>query len=56
MIEHFSFEEAKKLWHFTSTEAMALIDDITEKYGLDVQRKRGHLDGCGTPRTFRCTA
>ena len=43
MIEHFSFEEAKKLWHFTSTEAMVLIDSIAEKYDLDVQRKHGHL-------------
>ena len=43
MAEHFSFEDAKKLWHFTSTEAMTLIDNISEKYDLDLQRKRGHI-------------
>jgi len=43
MAEHFGYEDAKKLWHFTSTEAMRLIDEISEKYGLDFQRKRGHI-------------
>ena len=26
MIKRFNYEDAKKLWHFTSTEAMSLID------------------------------
>ncbi len=43
MVEHFSFEEAKRLWHFTSTEAMQLIDDLTDQYQLDLGRKRGHI-------------
>ncbi|WP_442862687.1 NAD(P)/FAD-dependent oxidoreductase [Acinetobacter sp. SM34] len=43
MIEHFSYADAKKLWHFTSTEAMALIDSIADQYDLDLQRKRGHI-------------
>lgn len=43
MIEHFSYEDAKKLWHFTSTEAMSLIDAIQTKYQLDLQRKYGHI-------------
>ena len=43
MIEHFSYADAKKLWHFTSTEAMSLIDQIQDRYQLDLQRKRGHI-------------
>lgn len=43
MIEHFSYADAKKLWHFTSTEAMSLIDSIADQYDLDLQRKRGHI-------------
>lgn len=43
MIEHFSYADAKKLWHFTSTEAMALIDSIADQYNLDLQRKHGHI-------------
>lgn len=43
MIEHFSYADAKKLWHFSSTEAMSLIDDIAAKYQLELQRKRGHI-------------
>ena len=43
MIERFSYEDAKKLWHFTSTEAMSLIDSIADQYDLDLQRKRDHI-------------
>lgn len=43
MIEHFSYADAKKLWHFTSTEAMSLIDSIADQYNLDLRRKRGHI-------------
>ncbi|MDQ8951698.1 FAD-binding oxidoreductase [Acinetobacter rudis] len=43
MIERLSHADAKKLWHFTSTEAMQLIDDISDQYQLDFARKRGHI-------------
>lgn len=43
MIEHFSHADAKKLWHFTSTEAMSLIDRIQDHYQLELQRKQGHI-------------
>lgn len=49
MIEHFSHEEAKRLWHFTSTEAMELIDQISDTYGLEVQRKRSHITAAVHP-------
>jgi len=43
MIEKLSYEDAKKLWHFTSTEAMQLIDDISDKYDLNLDRQKGHI-------------
>ncbi|MDQ9021072.1 FAD-dependent oxidoreductase [Acinetobacter sichuanensis] len=43
MAERLGYEDAKKLWHFTSTEAMRLIDDISQKYELDLKRKNGHI-------------
>lgn len=43
MADRLSYEDAKKLWHFTSTEAMQLIDDISEKYQLNFDRKYGHI-------------
>ncbi|EXB28054.1 FAD binding domain protein [Acinetobacter baumannii 1437282] len=43
MIKRFSYEDAKKLWYFTSTEAMSLIDQISEKYDVELARKRGHI-------------
>ncbi|WP_130803704.1 NAD(P)/FAD-dependent oxidoreductase [Acinetobacter ihumii] len=43
MIEHLSHADAKKLWHFTSTEAMDLIDSILERYDIQTARKRGHI-------------
>ncbi|TCM60915.1 glycine/D-amino acid oxidase-like deaminating enzyme [Acinetobacter calcoaceticus] len=43
MAERLSYADAKKLWHFSSTEAMQLIDDIAEKYQLDFRRQRGHI-------------
>lgn len=43
MLTHFGFADAQKLWKFTSTEAMQLIDDLTNQYGLDLGRKRGHI-------------
>ncbi|WOE31032.1 MULTISPECIES: FAD-dependent oxidoreductase [unclassified Acinetobacter] len=43
MLTHFGYEDAKRLWHFTSTEAMSLIDQIIDRYQLDLQRKSGHI-------------
>lgn len=43
MLDNLSLEEAKRLWHFTSTEAMSLIDDIASRYHLDLDRQRGHI-------------
>lgn len=43
MASRLGYEDAKKLWHFTSTEAMQLIDDISEKYQLDFKRQHGHI-------------
>jgi gamma-glutamylputrescine oxidase len=43
MISQFSHEDAKRLWHFTSTEAMQLIDDLLQRYGIEADRKHGHI-------------
>ncbi|MGK3113713.1 NAD(P)/FAD-dependent oxidoreductase [Candidatus Pantoea formicae] len=43
MLDNLSLDEAKRLWHFTSTEAMSLIDDIASRYHLDLDRQRGHI-------------
>lgn len=43
MLSHFSYEDAQKLWNFTSVEAMQLIDQISERYQLDFDRKHGHI-------------
>ncbi|NIH11789.1 MAG: FAD-binding oxidoreductase [Serratia symbiotica] len=43
MIEYLSYEDAQRLWTFTSSESMSLIDEITSWYGLDIDRGRGHL-------------
>lgn len=43
MMKQFSHEDAKKLWHFTSVESMQLIDDISNRYDLQLDRKHGHI-------------
>ncbi len=43
MIEQLSHADAKKLWQFTSTEAMQLIDSILARYQIDAVRKHGHI-------------
>lgn len=43
MLKHLSYQDAKKLWHFSSTEAMQLIDNITDQYQLNLNRKKGHI-------------
>ncbi|ORJ24170.1 NAD(P)/FAD-dependent oxidoreductase [Rouxiella badensis] len=49
MLENLSFEEARRLWTFTSSESMSLIDEITARYGLEVDRGRGHLTAAVHP-------
>ncbi|RPE01336.1 FAD-binding oxidoreductase [Candidatus Pantoea deserta] len=49
MIENLSFEEAKRLWHFTSTEAMTLIDEIACRYDLNFDRHHGHITAAVHP-------
>lgn len=43
MIENLNHIDAKRLWRFTSVEAMQLIDDLSSKYELALNRKRGHI-------------
>ena len=49
MAERLSHEDAKKLWHFTSTEAMQLIDQIAAQYQLDFRRQHGHITAAVHP-------
>lgn len=49
MLDNLSPDEARRLWHFTSTEAMSLIDDIATRYGLDFDRQRGHITAAVHP-------
>lgn len=49
MLENLSYQEARRLWKFTSTEAMSLIDNIAAKYSLDLDRKHGHLTAAVHP-------
>jgi len=49
MIEHLSYDEAKRLWHFTSTEAMTLIDEIAQRYALNFDRHHGHITAAVHP-------
>lgn len=49
MLENLSYQEARRLWKFTSVEAMTLIDDIAEKYSLSLDRQRGHLTAAVHP-------
>lgn len=49
MLEQFSFEEAQRLWRFTANEAMDLIDDISDRYGLSLDRQIGHLTAAVHP-------
>jgi len=49
MIEHLSYDEAKRLWHFTSTGAMTLIDEIAQRYALNFDRHHGHITAAVHP-------
>ncbi|MBD2814447.1 FAD-binding oxidoreductase [Xenorhabdus sp. Flor] len=43
ILEKFSPDEAKRLWHFASVEAMDLVDELCERYGFECDRKYGHI-------------
>jgi len=43
MLQHFSRDEAARLWRFTAEESMELIDALLERHALAVDRKFGHL-------------
>lgn len=49
MLEHLSTEEARRLWRFTSAEAMGLIDEIAGRYDLQLDRQYGHLTAAVHP-------
>lgn len=41
--EQLTHHEAARLWRFVANESMALIDAIGERYGLNVDRRYGHI-------------
>lgn len=43
ILENLPSDEARRLWRFSSIEAMELIDELAERYGFECDRKRGHL-------------
>ena len=43
MIEHYSPEEAKRLWRLASVETMDLVQALSDRYGFSCDYKRGHL-------------
>lgn len=43
MIEYLSYKDAQRLWTFTASKSMSLIDEIAFRYGLDIDRGRGYL-------------
>ncbi|WP_440617394.1 NAD(P)/FAD-dependent oxidoreductase [Cysteiniphilum sp. 6C5] len=43
MLQEFSLDEAKRLWHFTARESFDTIKEIIQKYDLEVDYVQGHL-------------
>ncbi len=43
MIDNLTYDEARRLWNFTSREAMDLIHEISAKYAFDTDYESGHL-------------
>ena len=43
MIEHYSPEEARRLWRLASVETMDLVEALSDRYGFSCDYKRGHL-------------
>lgn len=49
MMENLPPEEAQRLWRFASIEAMNLIDELSDRYGFECDRKREHLTAAVHP-------
>jgi gamma-glutamylputrescine oxidase len=49
MLEKFSFDEAKRLWRLASIESMELVDELSERYSFECDRKYGHLTAAVHP-------
>ncbi|MBJ7263631.1 MAG: FAD-binding oxidoreductase [Burkholderiaceae bacterium] len=49
MLANLPVDEAHRLWRFASIESMELIDQIAERYGLDLDLKRGHITAAVHP-------
>ncbi|EKS6646034.1 FAD-binding oxidoreductase [Enterobacter hormaechei] len=49
MIANLSLDEARRLWRFSSTEAMELIDEISDRYDIDFDRRYGHITAAVHP-------
>ncbi|MGL4860847.1 MAG: NAD(P)/FAD-dependent oxidoreductase [Enterobacteriaceae bacterium] len=43
MLEALSEDEARRLWRFSSFEAMDLLDELAADYGFSCDRSRGHI-------------
>ncbi|OAT25445.1 D-amino acid oxidase family protein [Proteus myxofaciens ATCC 19692] len=43
MIANLSIDEAKRLWRFSSIEAIEMINDIATRYSLDLDIRHGHI-------------
>lgn len=43
ILEHFSPDEAKRLWRFCAHEAMDLVDEIAARYDVGLDRRYGHI-------------
>lgn len=49
MIDNLAYDEARRLWNFTSQEAMDLIHEIGGKYAFDIDHSSGHLTAAVHP-------
>lgn len=49
MIDNLTYDEARRLWNFTSQEAMELIHDISDRYAFDIDYSSGHLTAAVHP-------
>lgn len=49
MIDNLTYDEAHRLWNFTSHEAMDLIQEISSKYEFDTDYSSGHLTAAVHP-------
>ncbi len=49
MIDNLAHDDARRLWQFSSVESISLIDEIAAKYGLELDRKNGHITAANHP-------